>query len=264
MPRSDTAIAHSMRRRRARRFGGFAGASLLVLALAGCNALTRLSEIGDPPVLTTIQDPSVLHGNRPVQIPMPTPIRVSHAPNSLWRQGSRHFLKDQRAAEVGDIITVTIEIDDNARLNNTTDRTRGAEEEASLNSFLGYEDALDAIFPEDINRIELVNAESDSDYGGDGAINRDEAINLRVAALVTQVMPNGNLVIAGRQEVRVNHELRELQVAGIIRREDIASTNTINFDQIAEARIAYGGRGTISDVQQPRYGQQVFDIIFPF
>ena len=149
-------------------------------------------------------------------------------------------------------------------MSNSTTRNRGADEEASLNSFLGYEDALDAIFPNEINNIELVNASSASDYDGDGEIDREEEIELRVAALVTQVLPNGNLVVAGRQEVRVNQELRELQVAGIIRPEDITSTNTIEFEQIAEARIAYGGRGTISDVQQPRYGQQFFDILFPF
>ena len=247
-----------------RRLPALTAMALLGLGLAGCNALTRLSEVGDAPVMTTIQDPTSLHGSRPVQIPMPNAVQVSHHPNSLWRPGSRAFLKDQRAAEVGDLVTINIEIDDSAAMSNSTSRVRAADEEASLNAFLGYEDALDALFPEEINNIELVNAASDSDYGGDGEIDREEEIELRVAALVTQVLPNGNLVVAGRQEVRVNHELRELQVAGIIRPEDITSTNTIEFEPIAEARIAYGGRGTISDVQQPRYGQQFFDILFPF
>ncbi|HSG34236.1 MAG TPA: flagellar basal body L-ring protein FlgH, partial [Sphingomonadaceae bacterium] len=110
----------------------------------------------------------------------------------------------------------------------------------------------------------LIDLSSNSNSQGSGSVNRDEEIKLRVAALVTQVLPNGNLVIAGRQEVRVNYEVRDLQIAGLIRPEDITSTNTIKYDQIAEARIAYGGRGQISDVQQPRYGQQVFDIIWPF
>ncbi|MGF1608278.1 MAG: flagellar basal body L-ring protein FlgH [Kiloniellales bacterium] len=242
----------------------FAAVASLALTLAGCNALTRLSEVGEAPAMSTIQNPATITGNRPLEMPMPAPVQVSHQPNSLWRPGSRHFFKDQRASEVGDLVTVVIQIDDNARINNSTARSRGAAEDASLNAFLGYEDALDAFFPGSIDNLNLVNANSSSNSTGQGSVNRGEAINLRVAAVVTQVLPNGNLVVAGRQEMRVNFEMRELQVAGIIRPEDITSVNTIEFDQIAEARIAYGGRGTLSDVQQPRYGQQVFDIIWPF
>ena len=133
-----------------------------------------------------------------------------------------------------------------------------------LDSFLGYETQLDAVLPEAVSPGSLVDLDSNSSSQGTGSVNRDETINLRIAALVTQVLPNGNLVIAGRQEVRVNYEVRQLQVAGMIRPEDITSTNTVSYDQIAEARVSYGGRGHISDVQQPRYGQQLYDIIFPF
>ena len=238
--------------------------ALLAVSLTACNALTRLSEVGEPPVMSTIQNPAEITGNKPVEVPMPAPVQVAHHPNSLWRPGSRHFLKDQRASEVGDLVTVVIQIDDSAEISNSTARTRGASEDASLDAFLGYENALDALLPEDVNNLDLIDADSSSSANGQGTVNRDEAINLQVAAIVTQVLPNGNLVIGGRQEVRVNFEMRELQVVGIIRPEDIASTNTISFEQIAEARISYGGRGTISDVQQPRYGQQVFDIIWPF
>ena len=239
-------------------------AAALAQSLTGCNVLTRLSEVGSEPAFTNIDNPSVLHGNQPVQLPMPPPVAVAHHPNSLWRPGARHFLKDQRAAETGDLVTVIIAIEDSAVVNNTTTRTRAASEDASLNNFLGYEQALNQLFPEDVNNINLVDADSASSTAGAGNVNRGETINLQVAAVVTQVLPNGNLVIAGRQEVRVNFELRQLQVAGIIRPEDITSTNTISFEQIAEARIAYGGRGTISDVQQPRYGQEIYDILWPF
>ena len=233
-------------------------------ALSGCNLFSRLSEVGSEPALSSIQNPAVLHDNRPVQMPMPAAVPVIHQPNSLWRPGSRAFFKDQRAGQVGDILTVNIEIDDSATLNNTTTRTRGAGESAGLSAFLGYETLLRDFFPDAINPDNLVNLASDSNSSGVGAVARDEDIKFDLAAVVTQVLPNGNLVIAGRQEVRVNYEIRQLQVAGIVRPEDVLSNNTIPFDKIAEARIAYGGRGQLSDLQQPRYGQQIYDIIWPF
>ncbi len=246
------------------RLTGTALIALMTLTLGACNALTRLSEVGQEPPLTEIQNPAVLHNNRPVAMPMPPPMVVERKPNSLWRPGSRAFLKDQRANEVGDILTVVIEIEDGATISNETNRSRNNSEDASASSFLGYQASLGDILPEAIDPTNLIDLDSTSSSQGAGSVNRDESINVRVAALVTQVLPNGNLVIAGRQEVRVNFEVRELQVAGLIRPEDITSINTISYDQIAEARISYGGRGHISDVQQPRYGQQMFDIIWPF
>ena len=234
------------------------------LSLSACNLMNRLAAVGEEPQLSTIQSPAPLAAPQAVSLPMPAPLPVERQPNSLWRPGSRAFLKDQRASNVGDILTVIIEIQDNAAINNTTTRARTANENSSASAFLGYEANLARILPDAVDPTNLVDLDSDSSSTGGGGVNRNEAINLRVAALVTQVLPNGNLVLAGRQEVRVNYEKRELQVAGIIRPEDITSTNTIAYDQIAEARIAYGGQGQISDLQQPRYGQQVFDIIWPF
>jgi len=239
-------------------------AATLALALAGCNALTRLSEVGEEPKLAAIQNPAVLHGNQPVAMPMPPPMVVERHPNSLWRPGSRAFLKDQRASEVGDILTVVIEIADDASITASTNRTRTAGEDSSMTSLLGYEGSLAAILPEAVNPLSLIDLDSSSSSTGAGSVARDEEINLRIAALVTQVLPNGNLVIAGRQEVRVNYEIRQLQIVGMIRPEDITSANIIRYDQVAEARISYGGRGQVSDVQQPRYGQQIYDILWPF
>jgi len=237
---------------------------LLAVTLAGCNALTRLSQVGEEPPLTKVENPAVLYENRPVTMPMPPPEVIVRQANSLWRPGSRAFLKDQRASEVGDILTVIIAIDDGAQISNTTQRSRTAAENSAADALVGYEASLGAVLPEAVDPTNLIDLNSASNTQGAGSVNRDESIDLRVAALVTQVLPNGNLVIAGRQEVRVNFEVRELQVVGMIRPEDITSTNTIGYDQIAEARIAYGGRGQISDVQQARYGQQIFDIIWPF
>ncbi|MCZ4280495.1 flagellar basal body L-ring protein FlgH [Kiloniella laminariae] len=241
--------------------GKGAVAVLIGLSLTACNALSRISQIGEEPKLSKIENPAP---PQPISLPMPAPQVAERQPNSLWRPGSRAFLKDQRADQIGDLLTVVIQIADEAKVSNTTERTRASAEGAGLSSFLGYETELGRVFNDNLNPASLVDADSSSSSKGVGSVDRNESIKLRVAALVTQVMPNGNLIISGRQEVRVNYEVRELLVSGMIRPEDITSTNTISYDQIAEARIAYGGRGQLSDVQQPRYGQQLYDIIFPF
>ena len=236
----------------------------LAVALTGCNAVTRLATVGAEPPLTQIENPVARPDYRPVSMPMPAPQPVERNANSLWRTGARAFFKDQRAATVGDILTVVVDLDDEATINNSTTRARTGTEDASLNALLGYETSLNRVLPQAINPGNLLDADSSSGSTGNGTIQRDEDINLRVAAVVTQVLPNGNMAIYGRQEFRVNFEARQLQIAGVIRPEDVTSTNTIAYDQIAEARISYGGRGQISDLQQPRYGQQVLDILFPF
>jgi flagellar L-ring protein precursor FlgH len=232
--------------------------------LSGCNALNRLAEVGGEPPMTTIQNPTQSPKYRPITMPMPRPQPVAHQPNSLWRAGSRAFFKDQRAAQVGDILTVLIAIDDTAELTNTTKRSRANTEDASVSALFGYESSLSRVLPEGINPGSLIDLDSQTSNEGAGTIERGETIELKVAAIISQRLPNGNLVLHGRQEVRVNYEVRELQIAGIIRPEDITSSNTISYEKIAEARIAYGGRGHISDIQQPRYGSQVIDILFPF
>ncbi len=236
----------------------------LATALTACNAITRLSEIGSPPPLPTIENPTRQPHYRPVSMPMPAPQPIVQNRNSLWRTGARAFFKDQRASDVGDILTVVIDLQDSAQINNTTSRTRTANEDASLSAFLGYETSLSRVLPEQIRPGNLIDADSKGSHKGEGKIARNEDIELKIAVVISQVLPNGNLVILGRQEVRVNFEVRELQIAGIIRPEDITSSNTISYEKIAEARIIYGGRGQITDVQQPRYGQQFYDIIFPF
>lgn len=242
------------------------GALLLAAAvsLSACNAAQRLSEVGAPPRISGIENPTHSNGYRPVSMPMPTPHITQPQANSLWRPGSRAFFKDQRAAQIGDILTVVVNIEDKAELDNKTSRTRNAGESASMPAMLGYEQALNRFLPQAVNPANLAGLESAHNTEGDGQLEREETVQVQMAAVVTQVLPNGNLVIAGRQEVRVNYELRELTVSGVIRPEDITSSNTVSSEKIAEARISYGGRGTLSDLQQPRYGQQVFDILFPF
>lgn len=239
-------------------------AALLIgaTALSGCSNLERLSRVGEAPSLTPVANPATQRDYRPVSMPMPTPQMLAPNANSLWRPGARAFFKDQRAGEIGDVLTVVVNIqNESASLNNETQRTRDNVSE-TLN-VTNLFNAQNRILPGQ-NQSPALDITSGSNYRGSGNITRDESVNIRLAAVVLQILPNGNLAIAGRQEVRVNNELRELTVAGVIRPEDISSVNTISWDKIAEARISYGGRGSLSDVQQPRYGQQIFDIVFPF
>jgi len=236
-----------------------------MMGLSGCASMKdRIDNIGQTPALTEIQNPVEKAGYRPVSLPMPAvELEVKQA-NSLWKSGRQTFFKDQRAQKIGDILTVMIEIKDDAEIDNATTRTRSNQENAALPNLLGVESQLTKVLPEALSLGSLVDMDSSTSNSGTGTIEREEEINLKLAAMISEILPNGNLVIHGRQEVRVNYEVRELQLVGVIRPEDIASTNTISYDKIAEARISYGGRGHITDVQQPRYGQQFFDVVFPF
>jgi len=233
----------------------------LLMLLGACE---RLSELGRPPQLAAIESPTADPRWRPVSMPMPAPQEPLTNANSLWRSGSRTFLRDQRAASVGDLVTVLVAIQDNAQLQNTTTRERQGTDTLGLPRLLGLETSITRLLPNTVDPSRLIQTNGEQTTNGTGSIRRTETVALRVAATVAQVLPNGNLVVAGRQQVRVNHELRDLQVSGIIRPQDIGSDNTVRHDRLAEARIAYGGRGTVSDVQSPRLGQQLLDIILPF
>jgi len=235
---------------------------LACCALGGCSSIDRLSQIGEQPKMSAIDNPTTQPGYKPVQMPMPKPEVASYNPNSLWRNGSRAFFKDQRARQVGDLLTVTVNITDKANLSNETQRSRTNSEDSGITDFIGAK-TLGAQ-AQKVLPGRILTADSSASSDGKGSVNRTEALQTNVAAVVTQVLPNGNLVVEGKQEIRVNYEIRELIVAGIVRPEDIQSDNTIDSTKIAQARIAYGGRGQIMDVQQPRYGQQVMDVLLPF
>jgi len=234
----------------------FAAAALTPLALSGCFAVDRIEHIGQQPKLEPLGNPA---GSQLVaNIPAPAPI--SHADNSLWQPGAHSFFHDPRANHVGDVITVNVTVADAAKISNSTARSRANSEDSNLTNFFG----LETVLPAGMDPANLIKMGSDTSNVGSGSVNRSETINLTLAALVAQVLPNGNLVIDGHQQVRVNGELRDLQVDGIVRTEDITSDNTVDLAQIAEARISYGGKGVVTDVQAPRYGSEFLDAILPW
>ena len=242
---------------------------LTALPLSGCTQ--NYKETRNPKF--SEMDPQLVPEVNRVSVPLPRsepnrrPKRAEAS--SLWNRGTSSFFDDQRAQTVGDILTVVINIRDNAQLRNQSERSRSGTQDLNSPTFFGYGGRLNEVLPgigaddlpTDGNIVDLGNTSASA---GAGSIRRNEAINLRVAALIIKELPNGNFVVAGRQEVKVNSELRELRVAGIIRPEDISTANTVSYDKIAEARITYGGRGQISVVQQPRYGEDFLDVILPY
>jgi flagellar L-ring protein precursor FlgH len=236
---------------------------LLCLLASGCGTLSRLSEIGRPPEMTATADPTKEPIYRPLTMPMPAPQVATPQDGALWRSGSRAFFKDQRAAQVGDILTVLVNMTDAADVIDNTTSSRTGSEAMGLPNLFGLEASVPKMLAGAV-ASSLISANSTNSNNGAGEIKRNETVTLRVAGVITQVLPNGNLVVAARQEFRVNSELRQLQVTGVVRPQDIASDNTVIHDRMAEARISYGGRGQLTDLQTPRWGQQVIDTLAPF
>ncbi|MDZ7628421.1 MAG: flagellar basal body L-ring protein FlgH [Parvularculaceae bacterium] len=237
------------------------GWSLIVLTIAtpGCGTLSasglKAPEFSAPEMTQFVAAPPgrVADGSEP-----------EAAPGGLWRSGPQSLFGDRRARAVGDILTVVVEIDDGADLRNRTERERDATEEVSVPALLGLNTLAQRILPGGAGLDPTIDASSTSQSNGEGAIRRRERITLRIAAAVTAVLPNGSLVVRGSQEVRVNEELRDLRVDGVVRREDITRANIIAYDKIAEARIAYGGQGDVTRANRTRYGQKLIDLVSPF
>ena len=236
-------------------------AILGALALSGCG---KLGQVGRAPDFTGLegsgQHYAMYSATLPEDLATPTPSDAS----SLWTAGTDSLFGDRRAAQRGDILTVVVEIDDSASISNSTGRTRSGSQKSGLPEFFGIPQRIDESLPGGASMAEAYETKSSSTFKGSGNVARQEQLTLRIAATVVEELPNGVLRIEGQQEVRVNNELRELIVTGFVRPIDISRQNEITYDKIAGARVSYGGRGQISDVQQPTYGQQVADIVLPF
>ncbi len=253
---------------------------LTAISLAACATTDRLSYVGQAPPMSQIDNRAAIAGEaglsgqtpgqaeaaRLARVRAIAEARAQHTnPNSLWRSANAAtFFGDPRADQVGDILTVNIDISDSAQVSNQTARSRASAEDSDLTNIFGGEAALSSFFNDAINPASVASFGTTSSTQGQGSVNRSESVSLNAAAIVVDVLWNGNLVIHGRQEVRVNNEVRELLISGIVRPQDIAADNTIDHQQIAEARISYGGRGHISDMQRPPIGQELYNLLWPF
>jgi flagellar L-ring protein precursor FlgH len=235
--------------------------SSMVIFLAGCSSV---DEIGKPPKFTNSMETSG-HAAM-INSSLPRTIKETSAVDraSLWSGTRQSLLGDRRAMQPGDILTVVIEIDEQAEISNASDRSRSGSQNLGVPDFIGFPQRLNNRLPEGASSERLVGINSTSSSSGDGSVRRNEKLTLRIAATVVEQLPNGVLSISGTQELRVNFELRELLVTGYVRPADISRQNEVTYDKIASARVSYGGRGQITDVQQPRYGQQILDAVLPF
>jgi len=240
---------------------------LALAALAPLAACSTVKEAVSGPQLSQVGYPAALVPNEQMVQPMASARLPGPQPasaNSLWRTGARAFFNDQRASRVGDILTVQIDIDDSAKVTNATTSSRSSGLKAGIPHLLGLESSLGHFLPGEYDPANALETSSTTSNAGAGQVNRSEKISLTIAAVVTGVLPNGNMVIQGVQEVRTNTDIRQLTVAGIVRPEDISSANTIKHTQIAEARISYGGRGDVTRVQAPPVGQALVERFSPF
>lgn len=246
-------------------------ASLVIIALSSCSSaqLDRLEWVGKEPPMQPVQ-PKFEN-----KIAWPTENKSdeekkalsNRSANSLWNKSSKTFFKDQRAAKIGDIMKVKITVSDRAQLDNTTERKRNETNKTGVPNFFGLEETLTGFLPgkaDTSTSSSLISTSGALNNKGEGKINRQENIETEIAAVVTDILPNGNFVIYGSQEMRVNYEVRQVTVQGVVRPEDVDPNNQIESSQIAEARISYGGKGVITDLQQPRIGNQVADILSPW
>jgi flagellar L-ring protein precursor FlgH len=238
-----------------------------MICLTGCTSLfDKLGNIGNPPPLAKVKDPTVEAGYKPITWPLPeSPPPPKPQANSLWQPGARTFFRDGRAARVGDILRIKINITDQAEFDNNTTSNRTSQENIAAPAFFGLEKKLSTLpLPATPNAASLANINGSNNYQGNVTAKRKETVQTQVAAMITQVLPNGNFVISGKQEFLMNYDIREVSIKGVIRPQDIDSSNTIDSTQIAEARITYGGRGQNMDAQQRRWGSQAIEAISPF
>ncbi|MDR0809020.1 MAG: flagellar basal body L-ring protein FlgH [Gemmobacter sp.] len=234
---------------------------LFVLCLGACS---RLEAVGKAPGFTAVEGGYQHHAMYATPLPHDLPPATPGDASSLWSANRDSLFGERRAARRGDILTVVIEIDDEAKISNSSGRSRNGSDSMGIPALFGIPQRLNEKLPEGASMKEAVNTRSASSYEGSGSVSRQEKLTLRIAATVVEELPNGVLRIEGQQEVRVNYELRELIVTGYVRPSDISRQNVITYDKIAGARVSYGGRGQITDVQQPRYGQQIADVVLPF
>jgi flagellar L-ring protein precursor FlgH len=226
-------------------------------------ACTPLDTVGRAPQFTPMEsnyEHAAMYSTLPVALDPVTPTSSS----SLWTSRRSSLLGDHRASARGDILTVVVEIDDEAKISDQSDRERSGSNSLGVTDFFGIPQRVDPYLPTGATLGAAVSTNGATTYSGSGSVSRNETLTLRLAATIVEELPNGILRIEGHQELRVNYEMRDLVVSGYVRPQDISRQNEITYDKIADAQISYGGRGQLMEMQQPAWGQQILDKVLPF
>lgn len=249
-------------------FKNFLNLLLISPFLAGC-AAEKLSRIGSSPQVSEIQNPVLQSNYMPISMPMSRPTSERKGMNSLWQTGSKSFFKDQRARKIGDLVTINIAIDNKESTSVTPSINRQTTMSSTAKNLLGLQTNLEHILPTGAKSSkgannEYINTSSKPQHSGSGKYDVEDKINFQVSATVIQVLPNGNMVIVGKAEIKLLNEIREIGVKGIVRASDVKSDNSVDGKKVAELRILYTGRGDISDAVEQPWGNKVLDRIMPF
>jgi len=233
----------------------------LMFILSGCGLFSGIKNATMDPQLSQIKN--VKKEDEKIATPLPKPQEPRINNNSLWQPGAKAFLRDQRASEPGDILTVKVVVNDSAAMNNSTSHDRKSSLKTNLTKLAGSETGLGKYIP-GITPTSVLDTLSNPTHAGKGSIKRDESVSLEVAAMVVEILPNGNMYIKGEQEFIVNHERRDVHVSGIIKAADIEPGNIVYSNRIAQARIFYGGEGHIDGAQRQKWGSSLVEAITPF
>jgi len=193
---------------------------------------------------------------------LPKPV-ADYSNGSIWQSASASLTDDVKARRKGDIITIVISETASASKEAKTGTSRDSSVSAGMPNMLGLENT--GIFKNNFADLsKIINASTNTKFQGTGSTSRQENLNATITARVLEVLPNGNLMIEGRRNIRVNEEDQIIILEGTVRSRDIAPDNTVNSIYVADARISYSGRGIISDRQSPGWLMNIFDKIWPF
>lgn len=237
---------------------------ILPLFLSGCNLAEKLATVGQTPELSQIQDPTLQPGYQPISMPMPEARASERRVNSLWENGSRAFFKDQRARSVGDIVTIEVDFNDQQSMEMTPNISQNSKLNSSFGAVFGLEKQIARLLPKNMDLPNVLNMSNAPNMSGSGKYDVSDKLKFKISSVITQILPNGNMVIEGRREMRLNNEVREIVLRGVIRREDVSAGNTVKGEKVAEARLSVGGRGDLSDVNSAPWFHQLVNKVSPF